>query len=56
MMSFTNSLLVLASAIYNCGASLIRYWYVKSSLKPHIQEDFKKDKFLHICKFFPQVF
>ena len=54
-MAFINCLTVISSAIYNCGACLIRYWFVRSSLQTKIQDNFRKEKYLNICKFFPQV-
>ena len=48
-------MMTLGSAIYNSGASLIRYWFVKTSLRANIQENFKREKFINICKYLPQV-
>jgi len=56
LLSFTNSLMVISSIIYNGGAALIRCWFVRSSLQMRIQDDFRKDKYLNLCRFFPQVF
>jgi len=56
IISVIHNFLSISNIIYNSGASLIRCWYCQSSRNVKIQEDFKKDKFLNVCRFFPQVF
>ena len=45
----------LGSAINCAGGALIRYVYVKDSLRKDIQEVFKRHKFTFLCFVLPQV-
>ena len=40
------SLMSVASIIYHAGGSLLRYWYVKESLRPKVAEVFKRRKIM----------
>ena len=45
----------LGARIHYTAGTFIRYWYVKSSLKPELKEGFKRRKILIICLCIPQV-
>ncbi len=48
------SLMSVAYIIYHAGGSLLRYWYVKESLRPEVAEVFKRRKTLVLCLGIPQ--
>ena len=45
----------VAYTIYHTGGSLLRYWYVKASLRPEVAEVFMRKKTLALCLGIPQV-
>ena len=45
----------LGARIHYTAGTFIRYWYVKSSLKPELKEGFKRRKILIISLCIPQV-
>ena len=45
----------LVYVIYQAGTALVRYLYVKSSLRKDISEVYSKKKVTYICLLFPQV-
>ena len=49
--SYTN----IAYTIYHTGGSLLRYWYVKASLRPEVAEVFMRKRTLALCLGIPQV-
>ena len=49
------SLMNIAFIIYHAGGSLLRYWYVKESLRPEVAEMFKRRKTLVLFLGIPQV-
>ena len=49
--SYTN----IAYTIYHTGGSLLRYWYVKASLRPEVAEVFMRRKTLALCLGIPQI-
>ena len=49
------SYLNIAYTIYHTGGSLLRYWYVKASLRPEAAEVFIRKKTLALCLGIPQV-
>ena len=44
----------LGSRIYYSGGTLLRYWYVKSSLKPEVTAGFNSRKIIYMCLLVPQ--
>ena len=49
------SLMSFASIIYHAGGCLLRYWYVKESLRPEVAEVFKRRKILVLFLGIPQI-
>ena len=49
------SLMSIAIFIYHTGGSLLRYWYVKASLRPEVAEKFMRRKTLVLCLGIPQI-
>ena len=49
------SFLSVANIIYHTGGSLLRYWYVKSSLRPEVAQGFMSRKTYYICLGVPQI-
>ena len=49
--SYTN----IAYTIYHTGGSLLRYWYVKASVRPEVAEVFMRKKTLALCLGIPQI-
>ena len=49
------SLMSIAIFIYHTGGSLLRYWYVKASLRPEVAEVFMRRKTLVLCLGVPQI-
>ena len=49
------SLMSIANTIYHSGGSLLRYLYVKASLRPEVVEVFMRTKTLFICLGIPQI-
>ena len=49
------SYMSVAVAIYHTGGSLLRYWYVKASLRPEVAEVFMRRKTLVLCLGVPQI-
>ena len=49
------SLLSVGLTIYRTGGSLIRYLYVKASLRPEVAVGFLSRKTFYVCLFIPQV-
>ena len=46
-----------AQRLHEAAVSLVRYWFVRSSLQPSlVQETFKKNKFISLSILIPQVF
>ena len=45
----------VAAVIYHTGGSLLRYWYVKASLRPEVAEKFMRRKTLVLCLGIPQI-
>ena len=45
----------IAYIIYYTGGSLLRYWYVKASLRPEVAEVFMRKKTLALCLGIPQI-
>ena len=45
----------VAYVIYYTGGSLLRYWYVKASLRPEVAEVFMRKKTLALCLGIPQI-
>ena len=45
----------MGTIIHYAGETVIRYWYVKSSMRPELSEGFKKRKILYICLGIPQI-
>ena len=55
---FMNSFIAymnVAYIIYHTGGSLLRYWYVKASLRPEVAEVFMRKKTLALCLGIPQI-
>lgn len=53
-MNIFYSLMNVALTIYHTGGSLIRYLYVKASLRPEVAEGFMSRKTFYVCLFLPQ--
>ena len=49
------SLVGIAPIIYHTGGSLLRYWYVKASLRPEVAEVFMRRKTLILFLGIPQI-
>ena len=49
------SLVGIAPIIYHTGGSVLRYWYVKASLRPEVAEVFMRSKTLVLCLGIPQI-
>ena len=49
------SLMSIAYVIYHAGGSLLRYWYVKESMRPEVAEVFKRRKTLVLFLGIPQI-
>ena len=49
------SLMSLAVIIYHTGGSLLRYWYVKASLRPEVASVFMRRKTLILFLGIPQI-
>ena len=45
----------MGTIIHYAGETVIRYWYVKSSMRPELREGFTKRKILYICLGIPQI-
>ena len=45
----------IAIFIYHTGGLLLRYWYVKASLRPEVAEEFMRRKTLILCLGIPQI-
>lgn len=45
----------LGSRVYFSGGSVLRYWYVKSSLRPEVTAGVKSRKTLYTCLGIPQI-
>ena len=54
-MNIFYSLLSVGLTIYHTGGSLIRYLYVKASLRPEVAVGFMSRKTFYVCLFIPQV-
>lgn len=46
----------LGSRVYFSGGSVLRYWYVKSSLRPEVTAVAQSRKTLYTCLAIPQIF
>ena len=44
----------MGTIIHYAGETVIRFWYVKSSLRPELREGFAKRKMLYVCLGIPQ--
>ena len=55
MMTMFTALMSLGSIIHYTSGSLIRYWFVSTSLQPHLQEGFLSGRFYHYCLLIPHV-
>ena len=49
------SFMNVAAVIYHTGGCLLRYWYVKASLRPEVAEVFMRRKTLVLCLGIPQI-
>ena len=54
IMNCTISYMIAAQKVHEATVSLVRYWFVRSSLQTELQETFKKNRFLTYIIFFPQ--
>ena len=45
----------MGTIIHYAGETVIRFWYVKSSLRPELKEGFAKRKILYVCLGIPQL-
>ena len=54
-MNLFYALMTIAFLIYHTGGSLLRYWYVKASLRPEVAEVFMRRKTLVLCLGIPQI-
>ena len=45
-----------ATRVHEAAMSLIRYWFVRSSLQVEVQETFKKDHFIYNIILIPQEY
>ena len=45
-----------ATRVHEAAMSLIRYWFVRSSLQVEVQETFKKDHFIYKIILIPQEY
>ena len=54
-MNIFYSLMAVGMTIYHTGGSLIRYLYVKASLRPEVAEGFTSRKTFYVCLFIPLV-
>ena len=54
-MNIFYSLMNVALTIYHTGCSLLRYLYVKASLRPEVANGFLSRKTFYVCLFIPQV-
>ena len=45
----------MGTIIHYAGETVIRYWYVKGSMRPELREGFKKRRILYICLGIPQI-
>ena len=48
------SYMIAAQKVHEAAVSLVRYWFVRSSLQTELQETFKKNRFLTNIIFIPQ--
>ena len=56
-MNCTVTYMFAAQRLHEAAVSLVRYWFVRSSLQPNlVQETFKKNKFISLSILIPQVF
>ena len=54
IMNTTISYMIAAQKVHEAAVSLVRYWFVRSSLQTELQETFKKNKLLTHIMFIPQ--
>ena len=45
----------MGTLIHYAGETVIRYWYVKSSMRPELKDGFKNKKMLYMCLGVPQI-
>ena len=45
----------MGTLIHYAGETVIRYWYVKSSMRPELKDSFKNRKMLYMCLGVPQI-
>ena len=55
LMSVCVALFNVVYVIYQAGNALVRYLYVRSSLRKEISEVYSKQKVTYMCLFLPQV-
>ena len=54
-MSLTLSYLFCGLRVHEAALCLVRYWYVRSSLQPQLQEAFSSHTFIYKILFIPQA-
>ena len=54
-MSLTLSYLFCGLRVHEAALCLVRYYYVRASIQPHLQEEFSGSTFIYKILFIPQA-